>query len=67
MISVSVKWKTDSPAVAAKQAVRMTLWCKDRGLEYPKDYNWRMDYTNEKFIFSFKDNSVSSLFMLKWA
>jgi hypothetical protein len=64
MKTVTIDWQNNL-GDEAKRAIEMSVWCKHHNLVHDKDYTWSLD--NRKTMFSFKQDSMSSMFILKWA
>jgi hypothetical protein len=54
---------------ATHQAIEMSYWCRDQGLEREKDYEWAFMQRNKEIHFRFFDHceSYATLFTLRWA
>jgi len=53
--------------------VTISIWCKDRGMVYGKDYKWHSRRVNAgekvrtEIIFQFKDPKQATLAMIQWS
>jgi hypothetical protein len=54
---------------AAGEAIAMSQWCRDMGLERNTDYDWTFMTGKKEIHFRFFGNkeSYSTMFALKWA
>jgi hypothetical protein len=64
---VAIPYEIQRDAVGT--AIEMSHWCKDMGLVQDQDYDWSFLTHHKEIHFRFfgKSESVSSMFLLKWA
>lgn len=67
MKTLTIPWK-DTLNSESKQAIEMSIWCKQMGLTHNMDYTWRLDNARRQTLFTFRDDRASmvSMFILKY-
>lgn len=66
MKTITIPYQNQRTAVDS--AIEMSRWCKGLGLVQNKDYDWAFKSQEQEIYFRFygDNESVSSLFALKW-
>lgn len=68
VIVVSIPGSLVSNNAIGAHAVKISIWLKDQGLVWGKDYDWHIDRIKHQIIFRFHNQATtySTLFSLRW-
>ena len=65
---VAIDIGSDRAHPAMEEAIRISDWCKEQGLQFQKDYDWHQMSERHQIHVRFYDHceEMSTLFGLRW-